>query len=253
MGLSIDLDSAKASRDLFETAFREYADWYTDKHQDANAISIFKSRAQKLAYDLYAETAAIAPTDDQIEAAVHAQGWKIPKWFHDPDAPKGFRIGRGPVSFWLEAAVKSLPKRRGRKSKARKAQEAEIRGMMPTLDQMQAFVIAWRERARLYLASGWLPAIQDLGKHKLNPGAGRVDMGAAQGPSPEFQGTFARNRSEMRGGAEVTEGQGTVRIRIWNRTPGMVEQDEKHHIVEKALLTQAMDMAAYILPRFFRK
>ncbi len=76
-----------------------------------------------------------APNLSQLQSDVKKQGWKIPVKF--PDG----RLGRGTPKMWGDLQVKKLPVRRGRKSKSRLEQEAQIRGRANNLEAMQAFVI----------------------------------------------------------------------------------------------------------------
>jgi hypothetical protein len=108
---------------------------------------------------------------------------------------------------------------------------------------MQAFVIRWRERARLYLASGWIGAIEGF-KNRLNPTYGRVYAGPLD-PQEIGTGTFRPDR-EMRGGVDIIETPTSIRIEIWNSTRGIVEMDRKHRILDKALTARAADMIVYI-------
>ncbi len=138
---------------------------------------------RKFATDLYVETAKIAPTRAEIAADVKALGWKIPRKFADG------RLGRGVPAQWLGHALIKRNRRlrkKGRPSKAILAAEEAFMAQRPTLAQMQQFVIANRYNSRLYLASGWLGAIMDLGG-SLRRTSGKIDRargGAFVGRSP---------------------------------------------------------------------
>jgi hypothetical protein len=194
----------------FAATFRRYAEL-----NRRNLADLAIDQSRKLAIELYNQTAAVAPTQAQIAADVQKQGWKIPEKF--PDG----RLGRGTPGQWIGSAVAALPRRRGRKSKARGAQEAAILSSKPNLQQMQAFVIKHRTRAIKYVASGWLGAVQDLGG-SLKSSSGAVNS--------------------RRGRAEVADGA----VSIINDTPGMMAVDQKHGVIQKAINTRINDMRVYI-------
>ena len=197
-------------------AFREFT-----RYNLRDTEQLARHQTQMFAGELYEQTAAIAPSESQISADVQAQGWVIPARFDN-----GARRGRGTPDQWLGFAVESLPKKRGRKSKARHAQEQAILVSRPTLEQMQAYVIRIRDLARLYLASGWLNGLYNLGVSP--PGA--------------VHGTIDPSRS----GAEVRRGGGVIEIELWNRTPGIVTQNQKHQFVAIAVRNRVEDMWVYI-------
>lgn len=203
--------------DQFSSTFRKYAEIYSQRSGAGKGMSvIILERAGKLAYELFKQTEAIAPTQSDIAADVQKLGWKIPEKF--PDG----RIGRGTPDQWAGTAIKSLPKVRGRKTKERRTQEAGIRSQKPTLQMMQQFVIKHRTAHRKFIASGWLGAISQLG--------GRVTGTTQLGSG---------GRAEYRGGE----------IDIINDRPGCVAANQKHNFVQKAIDAQTSDMAEYVATR----
>ena len=217
--MGIRLNSS--DRRPFSDAFRKYAEW---NHRDG--ADLFVDQTRKLATELYNQTAAIAPSEAQIQSDVDAQGWEIPKRF--PDG----RLGRGTPAQWIGAAyhaaikAKSLIKKRGRGAKGYNiAQENAFRDQRPTLQQMQAFVIARRMKSNFYIATGWLGSILALGG-SVQSSSGKVDP--------------------KRGGAQIRRSPSEVDIVLWNETPGIETMEEKRHFVEKAIAVRAVDMWVYI-------
>ena len=199
---------------LLAATFRKYAEL-----NRRDTARLLLEQGKKLAIELYNQTAAVAPTQSEITSDVLQQGWRIPKFFKDG------RWGRGYPEQWLGRVVADLPKKRGRKSKARQALEARILRARPTLQQMQTSVIRFRLTARLYVASGWLPAVLRLG------GAVKVTSGDVD---PE------------RGRAEIEEREGLTRISIINSTPGILTVDRKYDIAQRAIVARIADMLVYI-------
>ena len=187
---------------LLAATFRRYAE---ARQKDLNELMLDQGR--KLATQLYVETAAVAPTKEQIAADVKKQGWKIPAFFKDG------RMGRGTPRMWSEARRRGRP--RQNTAKPRRA----------TLEQMQRFVIRWRVMHRLFVASGWLGAVSDLGG-TLKATSGAID--------------------KKRGRAEIQQGKGYTRITIVNDTPGILYVDGKHQVAKKAIVARIADMWVYI-------
>jgi hypothetical protein len=133
----------------FSAVYRRYASFA----HSVTGPELLARESQKLIFELYKQTKAVAPTISDIASDVTKQGWKIPAKF--PDG----RIGRGTPDQWKGTAIASLPKRRGRKSKARLAEEASIASGKATLGMMQAFVIKRRVAHIGYVARGWLNAV----------------------------------------------------------------------------------------------
>lgn len=217
----ISISSSSSQLDSLRQTFRTYAAW-----NQRDSADLFLDQSRKLATELYQQTAAIAPSKSKIAADVKALGWKIPRKFQDG------RTGRGVRAQWLGYAYsrsKASKRKRGRQSRGNAAAfEAAFESAMnrkATLADMQKFVIAMRSNARLYLASGWLGAVLDLGGSVKNT-SGRVDR--------------------SRGGAIIRRGQGSVEVEFWNRTPGIETMDAKHHFVAKAIAVRTLDMFAYI-------
>ena len=197
--------------------YRQYTQY---NRRESDALAIDQSR--KLANDLYNATAEIAPTRAEIAADVKALGWKIPSFFADG------RMGRGTAKNWLGLAFAKQQgriRKRGRKSKMDHLDEQTFLALKPTLAQMQAFVIKLRDKARLYLASGWLGAIVDLG-----------------GTTKATSGFVDRNR----GGATIFRSPGLVQVIFWNRTPGILTMQDKKDFVGKAIAARVADMWQYI-------
>lgn len=201
----------------FARTMRKYGAIYGQRHGKTLDLIILE-RAKKLAYELYAQTAAIAPDKGRIAADVQKLGWRIPPYF--PDG----RMGRGEPRMWADNAIDELPKRRGRKSKKRLAQEESIRNSKATLAQMQAFVIRRRASHAKFVATGWLRCILDLGG-SLNKGSGDVNPNA--------------------GGAVIKPGE----VELHNNTPGCVPANSKYGFVKKAIAAQIQDMTEYIVSR----
>lgn len=210
-------------------AFASYA-----KARKLDRNMLFRQQALKLAVELYNQTAAIAPTEAQIESTVRALGWHIPKNFADG------RIGRGTVGQWVGVAwEQAKPKRRrGRPTKRSAALYDKKQAAFfddyfsrPSLDQMQAFVILMRSNARLYLASGWLGAVVDLG------GTVKARVGGQAG-----SGQVHRDR----GGAFITVADGLMSVTIWNRSVGIEDVNGKKQFVEKAVTVRVDDMWVYV-------
>lgn len=208
--------TVETNADGFAQQVRRYAAIFGPRH-GRNLGEVVLDRARKLAYELYKQTRKVAPTQQQITADVQKQGWKIPKYF--PDG----RIGRGEPSQWAGSEIAALPKVRGRKSTARRAQEAAIRAQKPTLEQMQAFVIRERSKAIGFVSLGWLAAVQDLG-------GGYANVNREQGRA-EFHEDFQGLNGE---------------VDIINDTPGIVEVNAKHNVVGAAIQAQIADMGQYI-------
>ena len=211
----IEISSSNTGR--VREMFRQYTQY---NKRDSDALAIDQTR--KLANDLYNATAEIAPTRAEIAADVKALGWKIPTRFADG------RLGRGTIKNWLGLAYAKQQRRirkRGRKSKKDHQDEATFMAGKPTLAQMQAFVIKLRNAARLYLASGWLGAIVDLG-----------------GSTKASSGFVDRDR----GGATIFRSPGLVQVIFWNRTPGILTMQDKKDFVGKAIAARVSDMWEYI-------
>lgn len=218
----ITINSSEVSK-LRET-FREYAEW---NGRELAELARKKSldlaggvRAGKVD-GLYQTTAAIAPTEARIASDVRSQGWRIPEFF--PRSGGGTRMGRGIPRMWAHFTFKAM--RKGKKGRATKGELAIKNNDKPTLGEMQAFVIAMRKKARLYLASGWLGAIADLGG-QMPRAETRVD--------------------HERGGATIRESPGLVEIEYWNRTPGIVETNARYGFVARAVENCIADMQIYI-------
>jgi hypothetical protein len=192
---------------VMSAMFLEYARW-----NQRDTADLFVGESRKFANELYNQTAAIAPSKATISAKVKSLGWHV--------------IKRGTPQQWTGQALQKRQKgRRGRPSLKNIAADAAFLATKPTLQQMQAYVIAKRSNARLYLASGWLGAIADQGG-KLKTTSGKVD--------------------HDRGGAEVYRAPSHVEVEFWNRTPGIVEMDAKHGLVAKAYAVRIADMLVYI-------
>src|SRR6267142_2315781 len=204
--------TVETDADKFAAVARRYAEVYSMRHPEKGLGQIFKERALNLTFKIYAATKKIAPTQAQIAADVQKQGWRIPVKFSDG------RLGRGTPEQWAGTAVGALPRRRGRKSKERLAQEAAILRGKPTLERMQAFVIKHRSAHAGFIASGWLGALRDLG-------------GQTSG------GRFGR--AEAKGGE----------IDIINDAPGCSEANAKYNFVGKGIQDATADMAFYIADR----
>lgn len=201
--------------------FRKYADW---NHRDG--AELFVDQTRKLATELYTQTAAIAPSEAEIAADVRAQGWKIPKRFADGREGRGSNRAWAGWSYWQAIKNKTIKRFRGRGARQKNwEQESAMRDQKPTLAMMQAYVIALRKNARLFLASGWLGAIFDLGG-SLKKSSGKVD--------------------HERGGAEIHHNPHGVEVVLWNRTPGIETMDQKTHFVAKAVAVRTADMWVYI-------
>lgn len=215
------LNLSSRDRRPFTDAFKKLAEW---NHRDG--AQLFVDATRKLAYDLEAQTAAIAPSESKIAADVRAQGWKIPTLFKRAGDSIG-RLGRGWPNQWTEFDIRAQRKgKRGRKTKAEKeAESAQRAAHRPTLSQMQAYVIKARTHARKYLASGWLGAILDMG-------------GSIRGTNGDVD--------RERGGAIVKRSVTSVEITLWNRTPGIETMDAKKHFVDKAVAVRTADMLVYI-------
>ncbi len=213
-GIRVDLHKFEA----FQNQFRQYVEW---NRRDTEIL--FLESARKLATELYVETAKEAPTKARITADVQRQGWRIPQVFRPGNFGKAWRRGRGIPAQWLGYAMGKM--RQGRPTKA--AQAARTKGMSarPTLKQMQDFVIKIRYDARLYLASGWLGAVSDLGG-KLKSTSGKVDS--------------------QRGGAAVQRGQNFLRAELWNNTPGIAKISSERGLVERAIRARMEDVQLYI-------
>lgn len=209
--------TVSTNSDQFAAQVRRYASIFGPRH-GYSLGEVVLDRARKLAYELYKQTRKVAPTQQQITADVQKQGWKIPKYF--PDG----RVGRGEASQWAGVAVSLLPTVRGRKSKARIAQEAAIRASKPTLEQMQAFVIRERSKAIGFVSLGWMAAYNQLGGaggDRVNPEQGRAEF------HEDFQGLNGE-------------------VDIINDTPGILEVNAKHGVVQAAIQEQINDMGKYI-------
>lgn len=213
-GIQIDLHKFEA----FRRQFDQYVAW---NRRDTEQL--FVESARKLATELYNETAKEAPTKARITADVQRQGWRIPRVFTPGNFGKAWRRGRGVPAQWLGFAMGKM--RQGRPTKA--ALKAREKGMSarPTLKQMQDFVIKIRYDARLYLASGWLGAVSDLGG-KLKATSGKVDS--------------------QRGGASLARGATWLRAELWNRTPGIAKISHERALIERAIRARMEDVQLYI-------
>ena len=205
-------------------AFQQYA-----MYNKRNRETLFRDQARKLAVELYNQTAAIAPSEDDIAAKVRSLGWRIPKNFADG------RIARGTKEQWVgvDWERRKPKRRRGRPTKrSAAAYQAKMDWFFqdyyerPTLDQMQQFVIMMRTQARLYLASGWLGAVVDLG------GSVKASNGGV---------------SRDRGGAFITRNEGLLAVTLWNRSVGIVDVDEQKGFSKKAIEVRVADMWKYVL------
>lgn len=202
-GITTSLNTNTAA---LRDTFARYADWNGRERE-----MLFEDQTRKFATELYMQTAAIAPTKATIAAKVKSLGWRV--------------IKTGTPEQWAGRAVAKMDRKRGRPSrKDRAAMDAALSGK-PTLEQMQEYVIKKRSKARLYLASGWLGAVVDLGG-QMKATSGKVDR--------------------SRGGADIHRSPGQVSVEFWNRTEGMVLMDEKKAIVSKAIAVRMADMWVYI-------
>jgi hypothetical protein len=213
-GIRVDLHKF----DAFQSTFKQYVEW---NRRDTEML--FLEHARKLATDLYMETAKEAPTKARITADVQRQGWRIPRVFKPGNFGKAWRRGRGVPAQWLGFAMGKM--RKGRPTKA--ALKARAKGMSarPTLKQMQDFVIKIRYDARLYLASGWLGAVSDLGG-KLKATSGKVDA--------------------QRGGAAIARGATWLRVELWNNTPGIAKISAERGLIERAVRRRLEDTKVHI-------
>lgn len=205
--------SVSTNADQFAAVARRYAEVFSIRHPEKGLGQIYRERALNLALKLYKATKDIAPTRAQIAADVIKQGWRIPEKF--PDG----RLGRGTPDQWSQTTVAALRTARGRKTRARTAEEAAILGQRPTLQQMQTFVIKYRSSHAGFIASGWLGALRDLG--------GKTDGGRY-------------------GHADVKD---VDQIEIVNDAPGCIEANQKHNFVAKGIADATADMAEYIATR----
>jgi hypothetical protein len=201
-------------------ALREYLKVCSKSAEDA-----FVHQAKNFALNLYQVTADIAPTVSKIRADVtaHTQpgNWDIPAFFADG------RMGRGLPRMWRSFLYRTRPnKKKGRPNKDAAAAREAYLGARPTTEDMRNFVVKMRSNARLYLASGWLPAVETLGG-RLNGKNGEVHAN--------------------RGGADIIRLKGKIVINLWNYTRGIVEMDAKHRLVDRAAAIRAADMWVYIL------
>jgi hypothetical protein len=226
--------------------FKQYAKWYTEAHPDANAAELFVDQCRKTAVELYQQTVAVSPTKAEIVADVKSRGWHIPAFFGKVERDDkghiehGERIGRGLAKWWAAAAEKRRDKRRkGRPTTAAQKARDERLSRRPTLAQMQAYAIAVRNKARLFVASGWLGASSDLGG-SLSLSSGNID--------------------HERGGAVISRQPGKTIVTLWNKTPGVEKLNARSHFVRVALIVRAADMAVYVrrkaaeaAQRFLRK
>ena len=200
--------------------FREYA-----RHNRRDTEFLWQDTSRKLATDLFVETdKAITPTKAEIAADVKKLGWKIPAFFKDG------RIGRGTREMWeglaYSKAAKSVKRgRRGRRTRGEQILIDRKVSRRNRLKMMQDFVIGLRNKARKYLASGWLGAIVDLG------GSPKLSSGAVDSD---------------RGGAVVRRGNGLVEVEMWNRTPGIETMNAKANFVGRAIARRVADMMLYI-------
>lgn len=223
------LSTSSRASDRHLRAFREYAQW-----NQRDGAELFIGETRKYAVELYVQTEAVSPTKAEIAADVRALGWKIPAFFADG------RIGRGLPRMWadfIQARKEKGQRRRGRPTKGTAEEREEQRAKVlnrPTLAQMQAFVIAVRNRARLYLASGWLGAIADLGGTPPSSLDRRGELAHRSGVT------------SARGGATIRRSAGRVEIDLWNETPHIVAFDQEHQIVERARAARALDLYVYI-------
>lgn len=201
------MDLNPGNDSAFRDTFRRYADW-----NRRDGAELFVDQTRKLAVELYTQTAAIAPSKATIAQKVKSLGWRV--------------IKRGDPDQWRQSAAKNYNKRRGRPTNATQAARKALLSAKATLEQMQSFVIKKRSDARLYLASGWLGAVVDLGG-SLKSTSGEVDR--------------------ERGGAHVRRSSTGVEITLWNRTDGIETMDAKKHFVAKAIAVRTADMWTYII------
>ena len=213
MGIEISSSNADAHREMF----RNYCEFNKRDNE-----RLFVDEARKYATELWKVTAAVAPTKAQIQADIAKQGWKIPTRFADG------RLGRGVAKNWLGNAwdtIQKSKKRRGRRTKQSHLDEADFMAQKPTLAMMQAFVLKYRLAARLFTASGWLPAVLRFG-------------GSPKGSSG-FTGP-------KHGSASLTRTDGRLTYTFVNSTPGIAGQDAKHNLVATAKRNRILDMQKYI-------
>lgn len=189
-----------------------------------NEEYLAKKEALAFAHDLFQETKELAPTRAEIAADVKALGWKIPAFFKDG------RMGRGTPEMWekfgfVRAVKRILKGQRGRRSEENQAKINNAVLKQNKLSAMQRFVIALRAAHRLFLATGWLGSIVDLGG-SLNAKSGEVDR--------------------QRGGAYFRRSGGRLEWSLWNRTPGIETMQRKTNFVGKAIARRLNDMQKYI-------
>ena len=170
---------------------RELVQW---NHRDAT--DLFLAEGRKTATALYTATAEIAPTREEIASDVRALGWKIPKWFHTGGA-RGWRFGRGKTT--------------------------RDSGKKMTLEQVIAKVVRIRFNHSKFMATGWLPAILDLGGSTRSS---KVD--------------------HSRGGATIARTPAEVKITMWNSTDGIEIMEAKDGFCARAFNARIADMQVYI-------
>jgi len=191
---------------------RKFAEYAAYNQRDVEMLAVDQSR--KLATDLYVETAKIAPTKARIRAdlnkTVTAKDWYWAK--NDTHQTK---------LLWAITA----------KWAKKKGMTGKISGYFSPwfwnqiMHNMAERIWISRKNAILYLASGWLGAVKDLGG-TLKKTSGKVKT--------------------QRGGATIRRGNGVVEVTMWNNTPGIETQQAKHDFVGKAIDRRIADMQVYI-------
>lgn len=186
------MDAIATNADEFSAVYRRYAAFA----HSVTGPELLERESKKLIIELYKQTKAVAPNISDIAADVTKQGWKIPTKF--PDG----RVGRGTPDQWKGTAISSLPKKRGRKTKARLAEEAGIASGKANLAMMQAFVIKKRVAHIGYVARGWLNAVISIEGDSIvdvinhNAGAGMAVVEAKHGVVAR---AFAARSADMLG------------------------------------------------------
>ena len=159
-----------------------------------NAGDLVARKAQSVAKELYNVCSKLAPSEAEIAQKVKSLGWRVKR-------KKG-----------------AWPLRQGEK-----------RGSTGPLHRMQAAQIGRRQKARGYVATGWLPAVNRLG-------------GAATGGKKRLvQVKNPRGKVKIEGG-----GTGTLAITITNQTPGIGKMQREHNVIRTALNNESADIIKYL-------
>lgn len=156
---------------------------------------LVERKAKSACIEFFQATIEAAPSKDQIRQDVKARGWRVKR-----------KAGAWPYRKGEKATKPDGP-----------------------LNRMRAAVIGRRIKAVYYVATGWLPAVRQLGAKSTG---GKVRIVEVKNP---------------RGKASITfNGRGDITVMVSNSTPGIAKVEAKHHILRRGFNKASADIIKYL-------